>query len=629
MAQQSSSAPSFDQQTRILKAARRYLAHGWRVVAIYAINPSDGRCTCKQRCNQGGKHAIGGVKEGLHSILCKFERTLERFAGAGVGIVLGQASGIVVVDVDPRHGGHVIEHGNRLRVYCGINLVTELPATRTQRSGGGGWHLVYQWHPDAKAAKLAGNAVELKVGGFIVAAPTVHRSGGVYTWERPARPVAELPADFIEQLRKTAKTPPVPIALPPPVPCDTDAPTNLPAIFARIEAKLLADREGQRQGEQIQFRCVAGSHEDRHPSMWWHPGKNGGVFRCLSCGASGGWWKLARLLKIPVGSKADRNRGKAQEVRLNLSSSYRWRGVRGSNARLLAAWACGELERTGQNRLPVSTRHAADSVGLSRNGGRGALLELQKLHVLRMVTPQQGLRAPEFVLGHASTTYQYYPPPLGTKRGGPVLDSGTRVSEPSHDAFRRCKGAQGLWLALCERPRTVLELGAYHPVGKTVGRWLAVLSAMRLVHQDEQGRWCGRRASQSALDTIAEQRGTKGRARATAERHKTDRRFRLVDLATRYGAVAGVRSDEVAARRLPDGTVVVPATGEILQDAPRQPEPLPVRLMAWLVPDGMAAPAQRPAHGIEFADTPRAMVASFKKRRKTDRSARDGIGLGR
>ena len=87
-----------------------------------------------------------------------------RWPTANVGIATGARSGLVVLDVDPRHGGDEqlaafeAEHG-------------KLPETAAVVTGGGGAHYYFN-HPggDIRSRKLS-PGLELKADGTFVVAP--------------------------------------------------------------------------------------------------------------------------------------------------------------------------------------------------------------------------------------------------------------------------------------------------------------------------------------------------------------------------------------------------------------------------------------------------------------------------
>lgn len=81
-----------------------------------------------------------------------------------------------VLDVDPHHGGDASL--DRLEQEHG-----PLPATVAATTGGGGRHLYFRGR---NARNLVGMRPGLDVraaGGYVVAAPSQHKSGGVYAWE--------------------------------------------------------------------------------------------------------------------------------------------------------------------------------------------------------------------------------------------------------------------------------------------------------------------------------------------------------------------------------------------------------------------------------------------------------------
>lgn len=123
-----------------------------------------------------------------------------------LAIRTGAASGIVVVDIDPRNGGHLLP-----------NL---MPPTACVRTGGGGWHLYYR-HPGqhVPSRELPGRpGIDIKAdGGYVVAPPSRHpTTGRPYTWVR-RRPVNEIaPA-----LRAAALAPAAPPSPPQPAPTPT------------------------------------------------------------------------------------------------------------------------------------------------------------------------------------------------------------------------------------------------------------------------------------------------------------------------------------------------------------------------------------------------------------------------
>lgn len=97
---------------------------------------------------------------------------------ANVGIATGLVSGIVVVDVDYKSGG----------IYSDPNTV------RT-KTGGGGMHVFYRTNDTAARSRIKfRQGLDIRAdGGYIVAPPSVHRSGSSYEWVDENGPLADMP----------------------------------------------------------------------------------------------------------------------------------------------------------------------------------------------------------------------------------------------------------------------------------------------------------------------------------------------------------------------------------------------------------------------------------------------------
>lgn len=185
--------------------------HGWAVLPLHwPVWPEpDGpvRCSCGDiACVANlGKHprTRRGFKDATTDEAAIRAWWTER-PDANIGVPTGAASGIVVVDVDPRHGGHHSledlegEHG-------------PLPHTVEQQTGGGGRHLLFA-HPGGlircRTNLLPG--IDLKAdGGYIVVEPSLHKSGRRYVWELSSRPgevaIARMPGWLHELVTKAKR----------------------------------------------------------------------------------------------------------------------------------------------------------------------------------------------------------------------------------------------------------------------------------------------------------------------------------------------------------------------------------------------------------------------------------------
>jgi hypothetical protein len=124
---------------------------------------------------------------------------------ANIGLVTGGASGFFVVDVDPAHGGEEA-------LMALIERHGDWPDTVYARTGGGGVHYLFRFVPGLRndqAGKL-GRGLDIRAeGGYIVAPPSIHPSGGVYAWDLDHHPderaIAEAPSWLLEILRERTK----------------------------------------------------------------------------------------------------------------------------------------------------------------------------------------------------------------------------------------------------------------------------------------------------------------------------------------------------------------------------------------------------------------------------------------
>ena len=153
-------------------------------------NPTpDGGCTCNNpKCDSQGKHPR--IKEWPKNATTKpdvIKGWFRKWPGCNIGIATGRESGLIVLDVDPDHGGD--ESFLSLIADNGV-----LPPTVESLTGGGGRHLLFL-HPGVEIRNiqdnpdLLGPGLDIRAdGGQIVAPPSLHKSGQRYVWEESCRP---------------------------------------------------------------------------------------------------------------------------------------------------------------------------------------------------------------------------------------------------------------------------------------------------------------------------------------------------------------------------------------------------------------------------------------------------------
>ena len=156
------------------------------------------RCSCgNPKCQSAGKHPR--TKNGVIDATTDFRQINEwwtQWPDANIGIATGVQSGIVVIDIDPRHDGDA--SFQLMEAEAG-----KTPDTWEVLTGGGGRH-IYLKHPGYKMGNRANilPGVDLRGdGGYVLAPPSNHLSGRTYEWEGSSDPfddikLAGIPTDW-------------------------------------------------------------------------------------------------------------------------------------------------------------------------------------------------------------------------------------------------------------------------------------------------------------------------------------------------------------------------------------------------------------------------------------------------
>ncbi len=181
--------------------ATLHAKRGWRVLPVASIN--NGRCTCSNpECDKPGKHPrIRDWRLNATTELRDIALWWMKWPNASVGIATG-APGPVVLDVDTRHGGDkalaalIKKHG-------------KLPKTVEVATGGGGKHYYFAapiGFEIKNSASKVGAGLDIRgTGGFIVAPPSNHISGGSYSFRKGHNTadveLAQIPLWLLEMIR--------------------------------------------------------------------------------------------------------------------------------------------------------------------------------------------------------------------------------------------------------------------------------------------------------------------------------------------------------------------------------------------------------------------------------------------
>lgn len=182
--------------TDIAAAARRLAHLGHPVLPLHNIR-ADGRCSCgKGACSSPGKHPrlLHGLLEASSepAVVVGWWR---RWKTANVGLLTGEAAGLLVVDLDGPEGIDSFEQLQKAH--------EALPPTRWVNTGGGGRH-AYLRHPGGhlgNTARKLGAGIDTRGdAGYVVAPPSLHVTGRRYEWANTER-AAPCPGWLVELLR--------------------------------------------------------------------------------------------------------------------------------------------------------------------------------------------------------------------------------------------------------------------------------------------------------------------------------------------------------------------------------------------------------------------------------------------
>ncbi|MGH9067153.1 MAG: bifunctional DNA primase/polymerase, partial [Acidimicrobiales bacterium] len=187
-----------------LDHALSYQRRGWVPVPTFEVRTRQGHLVCScpagPDCPSPAKHPRVAWRHLDRLDPAQVQAWWRRWPSAGIALRTGQVSGLVVVDVDPGHGGS-----------ASLDALTEgygpLPPTLSVSTGGGGWHHYFAAPGLAlpnDAGRVLGAGLDVRAeGGIVVAPPTRHLSGQRYAWATTGPPdPTPLPTWIAERLSR-------------------------------------------------------------------------------------------------------------------------------------------------------------------------------------------------------------------------------------------------------------------------------------------------------------------------------------------------------------------------------------------------------------------------------------------
>ena len=175
-----------DEMARDLRTwALAYARHGWPVFPLAA-----GTTVPALARRHGGRGCLDAVTDAE-----VVGRMWDRYPLGNIGVATGQAAGLAVLDVDPRHGGEealaalVAAHG-------------PIPPGPLAQTPSGGRHHFLRWRPGltCSAGQLGPGLDVRSDGGYVAASPSV-TAAGRYAWlVHPPTPLSDWP-DWLVPVR--------------------------------------------------------------------------------------------------------------------------------------------------------------------------------------------------------------------------------------------------------------------------------------------------------------------------------------------------------------------------------------------------------------------------------------------
>jgi replicative DNA helicase len=184
--------------TPLHQAARYYASIGWHVLPVWGVN-ADLTCACPAggQCKDTGKHPI--TERGQHDATInpqQIDAWWGQYPNANIGIALAP-SNLIGFDIDKPEA---------YQAWDEIEKTYGETDTTVQISGSGCHHVLAK-RPSFAIRGSYDKRITLRGNNFIVAAPSMHKSGGQYRWQEGRAPWEKLPAALVPALAEAIKRP--------------------------------------------------------------------------------------------------------------------------------------------------------------------------------------------------------------------------------------------------------------------------------------------------------------------------------------------------------------------------------------------------------------------------------------
>jgi hypothetical protein len=168
---------SFDPtENQPLRMALEYADEGWPVFPVHY--PTDNGCSCEKECDHIGKHPMTrhGYKDATTDTT-QIEEWWSQYPESNIGIPTGMKT-FYVLDIDVADGKLGDQSLLELEKEFG-----EIPVTLEAISGSGGSHYFFSYDKPLPTRRGLRPGIDfIGEGGYIIVAPSKHKSGGNYQW---------------------------------------------------------------------------------------------------------------------------------------------------------------------------------------------------------------------------------------------------------------------------------------------------------------------------------------------------------------------------------------------------------------------------------------------------------------